>query len=133
MSGQLKNILQELSAALRDLHRDLLMLEAKTLENEMGRKLSPYDLLNASLRHPQLTWLRQVSILIVSIDTTIDEATNLSAKEANQIANEVLTLLEKPHSESEFWTKYSGYLSNNADIMWDPLESTCRHASLSIL
>jgi len=89
------------------------------MENEMGRTLTPYDLLNASLRDPNLAWLRQISILIVSIDTTLDEATNLSGKEANQIAAEVLTLLEKPQSpsDSQFWIKYSAYLSENADII----------------
>ena len=118
-SNPLKKTLQELSAALRDLHRDLLLLEAKVMEEALGRKLSPYDLLNASLRDPKLNWLRQISILIVSIDTTIDEATNLSGKEANQIASEVLALLERPpgDTESEFWSKYSSYLSNAEIIM----------------
>lgn len=119
MSSDLKKTLQELSAALRDLHRDLLMLEAKVLEGELGRKLTPYELLDASLRDSNLAWLRQMSLLIVSIDTTIDEATNLSGKESNQIAAEVLALLEKPQgpTETAFWTKYTSYLSHNADII----------------
>lgn len=119
MSNPIKKRFQELSQALMDLHRDLLMMEAKTLESESGRRLSPYDLLHASLHDPNLAWLRQISALIVTIDTTIDETTNLSAQEANRIANEVLTLLEKPAgaNETAFWSKYSGYLAHNADII----------------
>lgn len=119
MSQQLKKTFQDLSAALMDLHRDLLMKEAHRLESESGRKMTPYELLHASLHDARLAWLRQISALIVTIDTTIDEATNLSAKEANQIANEVWMLLEKPTGSAslDFWTKYTQYLSHDAEII----------------
>jgi hypothetical protein len=119
MANMMKKTFQEVSAALMDLHRDLLMLEARHLEGETGRKLTPYELLHASLHDPNLAWLRQISALIVSIDTTIDEIPNLSAKEANQIANEVLSLLEKPDGldENDFWGKYTHYLAHHPDIV----------------
>lgn len=119
MSADLKKKFQELSTGLADLHRSLLMLEAKKLESETGRKITPYELLHASLHDPNMAWLRQMSAMIVTIDTTIDEATNLGTKEASQIAVEVLTLIEKPASliATDFWTKYSNYLSDNAEII----------------
>ena len=115
----LKMQFQELSTALQSLHRDLLMMEAKLLEGETGRKLTPYELLHASLNDPNLAWLRQISSLIVTIDTTIDEATNLGATEAVQIANAVLTLFEKPPAliDTDFWTKYAKYLNSNPDVI----------------
>ena len=73
-SHDLKKQFQELSTALQSLHRDLLMMEAKTLEGESGRKLSPYDLLHASLHDPNLAWLRQISSLIVNSATPITPA-----------------------------------------------------------
>lgn len=119
MSSELLNQFKELSAALRDLHRELLMLEARTLESESGRSLTPYELLHASLHDANLNWLRLISALIVNIDTTMDEIPNLTGKEANQIASEVLNLFEKPTAPAvtEFWAKYSKYLGSNAEII----------------
>lgn len=102
-----------------ELHRALLMLEAKKLEQAAGKKLTPYELLGASLQDPALAWLRVISQLIVSIDTIIDETPMLSNQDANRVANEVLTALEKPPGliATDFWTHYSEYLHSNADII----------------
>ena len=101
-----------------DLHRDLLMLESKRLADESGRRMNPYELLHASLHDPEFAWLRAMSALIVTIDTVIDESTNLSGKEISQIADEVMKLIEpdKDQATHEFWQKYSAYLSS-ADII----------------
>ena len=119
MSEDLKKHFNELSSALMDLHKDLLMLEAKALEAKQGKKLTPYELLNATLNDPSLAWLRRMSELIVSIDTVIDETENLSAQDSHRVANEVLTVLEKPAGEADnpFWTKYSEYLATDPDII----------------
>lgn len=95
------------------------MLEAKRLEGEQGKALSPYELLHASLNDPSLAWLRKMSELIVNIDTIIDETPNLSAQDTHRVANEVLLVLEKPTGliTTDFWTNYSLYLANNADII----------------
>lgn len=95
------------------------MLQAKHLEGESGRKVSPYELLNASLHNPSFAWLRLMSEMIVTIDTIVDETENLSGKEASEVANEVLNLIEKPidSKQTEFWTRYSHYLSENPDII----------------
>jgi hypothetical protein len=119
MSGDLKQKFKELSAALIELHRQLLMLEAKKLASESGRPMTPYELLHASLNDPKLAWLRFMSELIVNIDTIVDETPNLSSKEASQVADEVSNLLEKPQTTDnrDFWTGYSKYLSENPDII----------------
>lgn len=119
MSNELKQTFHSLAKALIDLHRDLLMLQAKHLEGESGRKVSPYELLNASLHNPSFAWLRMMSEMIVTIDTIVDETENLSGKEASEVANEVLNLIEKPNDskQTEFWNRYSHYLSENPDII----------------
>lgn len=119
MHAELKKNLLELSAALKDLHKELLMLEAKNLQASADHRLSPYEILHASLNNPAFAWLRSMSLLIVNIDTVVDETQTLSGKEANQVADAVLGLLEKPLQppESDFWQKYSGYLSENPDII----------------
>lgn len=119
MHEQLKRYLQDLSTALQELHRDLLMSEAKAFQTETGKQMNPYELLSASLHDPRFSWLRQMSAAIVHIDTIVDEVTNLTANDANQIANEVLALIEKPmesHSQ-EFWNKYTPHLNNPDTIM----------------
>lgn len=119
MAAELKKTFQDLATALKDLHKDLLMLEAKKLESESGRKINPYELLHASLYDPNLAWLRQMSALLVTLDTTIDEVPQLTATEANQISAAVLALLEKPAGliETDFWKHYSAYLADNPDII----------------
>lgn len=109
----------DLSLALKDLHKDLLMLEAKRMETELGKKLSPYELLHASLNDANLAWLRVMSELIVNLDTLIDETPNLSAQESHRVASEVLTVLEKPIAGGSdlFWERYSQYLAQNPDII----------------
>lgn len=119
MSTDLKHTFSELSKALQRLHKDLLMLEAKRLEQERGKPLNPYELLNASLNDPSLAWLRKMSELIVNIDTIIDETPNLSAQESHRVANEVLLVLEKPLGmiATDFWSNYSAYLTSNPEII----------------
>lgn len=119
MHEQLKRSLQDLSRALQELHRDLLMLEAKRAETESGQRLGPYELLQASLQDPGFAWLRSMSAMIVQIDTIVDEVTNLSSQDTSQIANAVLGLIEKPgdSKSQEFWKKYSGHLTNPDTIM----------------
>lgn len=119
MSSSFKKPIEEVSTALKDLHKSLLMLEAKALEAESGRPLNPYELLHASLNEPALAWLRKISALIVTIDTLIDEAANLTATEASHVANAVFNLIEKPANpeDSEFWHKYSSHLSNAEVIL----------------
>lgn len=116
--SDLKPIFNELSTALRHLHKDLLMLESKALVAESERQLTPYELLHAALNDPRLSWLRKISSLIVTIDTLIDEAEFLSGVEANLVTDQVLNLLEKaPPLDQEFWNVYSKYLSSNPDII----------------
>lgn len=119
MSNELKQTFHALAKALIDLHRDLLMLQAKNLESESGRKVSPYELLNATLHNPSFAWLRLMSEMIVTIDTLVDETENLSSKEASEVANEVLNLIERPSgaNQTEFWNRYSQYLAVNPDII----------------
>lgn len=95
------------------------MLEAKRLEQQLGKKMTPYELLHASLNDPSLAWLRKMSELIVNIDTIIDETPNLSAQDSHRVASEVLDVLEKPPGliATDFWTQYSQYLANNPDII----------------
>jgi hypothetical protein len=120
MSAEIKKTFKELSGSLMALHKDLLMLEAKLLEADRGKKLTPYELLNATLTDPKLAWLRKLSELIVNIDTIVDETENLSAQESHRVANEVLLIIEKPadgFADDIFWVRYSEYLAHNPDII----------------
>ena len=114
-----KKDFEQLSRALQDLHRSMLMIEAKGLAREFGRDLTPYELLNASLGNPALAWLRQLSSLIVEIDTIVDESANLGAQEANDVSNRTLTLLDPPaeRQTTEFWEKYTRLLGEDPELI----------------
>lgn len=117
MHDQLKKALQDLSQALQTLHRSLLMLEANKL-NE-GEPINPYDLLQASLHDPGFAWLRKMSVLIVHVDTVVDEINPLSGVEANQIHDQVIRLIEKPEPklDQDFWIHYQSHLAHNPEII----------------
>ena len=119
MATPFKAQIEELSRALQALHRDLLMHEARRLEHKSERKMNPYELLNASLNDPEMAWLRELSSLIVFIDTTVDEATNLNGQEANAVADRALALLEKAGDApaTPFWEKYTRYLADHPDLI----------------
>lgn len=119
MNNHPRMALQDLSQALQELHRALLMTEAQRLSKESGAPVNPYDLLQASLHDPSFAWLRQMSMLIVHIDTVVDETENLTGTEANQIHDMVLRLIEKPDpkKDQEFWSKYTAHLKDPNIIM----------------
>lgn len=119
MSEAIRANLKNLSHALQSLHRDLLMLQARSLAQEDGKPVNPYELLRASLHDPEFSWLRKMSALIVHIDTIVDELENLSGRETNEIAGLVLALIEKPEPRlnQEFWNRYSSYLANDPNII----------------
>lgn len=119
MSEAIRTNLKNLSHALQSLHRDLLMLQARSLSQEDGKPINPYELLRASLHDPAFSWLRKMSALIVHIDTIVDEIDNLSGRETGEIANMVLALIEKPEASlnQEFWIRYSAHLSTDPNII----------------
>ena len=119
MANALKQPIEDLSRALQALHRELLMFEAARLERKTERKLNPYELLNASLNDPELAWLRELSALIVVIDTTVDEAPNLSGQEATTLADRTLGLLDQTPgaSATPFWGHYTRYLGEHPDLI----------------
>ncbi|MGE4131626.1 MAG: hypothetical protein AB7F86_08300 [Bdellovibrionales bacterium] len=119
MHAVIQATLKELSQALQDLHKDLLMREARALIATDDKPLNPYDLLAASLHDPRFAWLRQFSAMIVHIDTIVDEISPLSAQDSHKIASEVLNLVEKPEEgkDQEFWIKYTSYLNDPHVIM----------------
>lgn len=95
------------------------MLEAKKMEAALGRKVSPYELLSASMNDPNFAWLRVMSELMVGIDILIDETPSLTTQEANKTVAMALNVLEKPPGliATDFWTRYSEYLGSNPDII----------------
>ena len=119
MANHLKNEFNILSKALQDLHRSMLMIEAKLVEAEFGRPLTSYELLNATLNNPALAWLRQLSSLIVEIDTIVDEAPNLGAAEANDVTHRALGLLDPAadRQDTEFWRKYTHLLGAEPELI----------------
>ena len=71
-----RQFLFDLRKSLLHLHKTLLDWERAAYERVHGR-VSPTDLLQATMEHPQFAWLRPISELIVRIDESVDtEAQN---------------------------------------------------------
>ena len=101
-----------------------------------ARKVSPLEASVRYLKHLVESWNQQMAKdrpeyrleqqdIVLTVPASFDAAARELTVEAARAAGlEHITLLEEPQSAFYAWIEAS---------QWDPLESTCRHASLSIL
>jgi hypothetical protein len=68
-----KDRLNELTRALRDLHRSLVDVERRNYEREWGPVGDGGQLLQLLTKHPQFDWLHRLSEFIVDIDALADQ------------------------------------------------------------
>ncbi len=66
------NSLAELSSTILKLHKALLEFQKRRVENSTGRKLNPYEVLDAALNSPEFGWLKPLSEMVVEIDLAFE-------------------------------------------------------------
>jgi len=104
--------LQDLSQALRDLHKTLLDAEFDNFP--MAR--STADRLSLAVEHPSFAWLRALSELIVEFDELAD-AGEVTAAKLRQGRDAVERLLGPlPPSHAAFRGRYLEYLQLAPDV-----------------
>lgn len=71
--AQARTTLAELSKSVLHIHRALLQYQKELHEFRENKALTPYEVLDLSLSHPEFEWLRVLSQLIVEIDERTDD------------------------------------------------------------
>ena len=101
--------LEELRAALLELHRAILHAQQLAYEREHGRVESRGELLQLVVRHPDFAWIRALSALIAQLD----EWTEREAGREEELAATVRalqTLIQPDGTNAEFTTRYWPFL-----------------------
>lgn len=97
--------LEQLRAALLELHRAILHAQQLAYEREHGRVESRGELLQLVVRHPDFAWIRALSALIAQLD----EWTERDAGREEELAATVRalqTLIQPDGTNAEFTTRY---------------------------
>jgi hypothetical protein len=102
-----------LAAALRTLHRRLLLATQKSFEKLHGRVDGPGALLQLAVHDPLFAWLRPVSEKVALLDE-LAEAEDLGADDLTRAATEVAELVE---ADSAFRAAYLVYLQAEPDVV----------------
>ena len=109
--------LQELSQALRDLHKSLLDAELDNFPMARGAA----DRLSLAVEHPSFAWLHALSELIVEFDELAD-AGGVTAAKLRQSRDAVEKLLGPlPASNADFRGRYLEYLQLVPDVAIAPV------------
>lgn len=108
--------LQQLHAALLDLHKVLLNDERDAYERDHGR-IAPAKLLQLVIGDAQFAWLRRISELIVQIDELTESAEPDAPSHATNLLAQIRALLLAPNPEDEFGRKYAAALQRLPDAV----------------
>ena len=123
MPVTLRRRLDELRHPLLRLHRVLLDDERAAYERAHGR-ISAGELLQLLLSHPQFSWLRAISELVVQIDEMLESKEAGAAASADDLLKAARSLLLSATSESEFAKKYHDALQRLPDAVLAHRETT---------
>jgi hypothetical protein len=99
-----RDTLEEVAAALRDLHRALLDEERAGYESRQGPIAGPVQLLQLVTHDPSFAWLRVLSEFMADLDGLLDEADPPSEQEARALGQELEQVLSAA-GPAAFWDR----------------------------
>lgn len=111
-----KITLNELTKALRDLHRSLVEIVRHEYEREWGPINDAGQLLQLLTRHPQFDWLHQLSEFIVDVDELLDQET-VSEPEMRTIFTQAKNLITPSSDTTEFSQRYVTLLQHDPALV----------------
>ncbi|MYN26711.1 MULTISPECIES: hypothetical protein [Duganella] len=110
----MKTQLNDLTRALRDLHKQLINLETQYF----GAVGSPLEHLQLITNHPHFAWLQKLSGLMTQIDERLDDPEPVTREEAKAF-RQSLEMLIGPCEEGdqEFRAKYNALLHDGPELV----------------
>ena len=108
--------LTALRLPLLDLHRALIEDERRLYELAHGR-VTPGELLNLALKHPQFAWLHILSSLIVRIDELLAAEEPPGEPEVAAIVSEVRSRLMPSPTGTFVEQRYDRAIQNNRAVL----------------
>lgn len=115
----LRGLLDEMAAALREVHRVLIEAARKSYEEQNDTRLTALELLGLLKQHTFFRWLQPLTEVIVDLDTLLDEDEPPSRDELSAIRVELERLVTPPADESkpsEFWTPYVALIQSEPAV-----------------
>ena len=116
LSAATSQQLQQLHAALLNLHKILLDDERATYEREHGR-IAPAKMLQLVIGDAQFAWLRRISELIVQIDELTESDEPDAASRATDLLAQIRALLLAPNPDDESGRNYTAALQRLPDTV----------------
>ena len=98
--------LDQLRAALLDLHKAILRAQQIRYEREHGRVASRGELLQLVVQHPDFNWIRGLSALIAQLDEWSDAEGGMRADELDAVIRALKTLIQPDGTNAEFTSRY---------------------------
>lgn len=113
--------MEELAAALRDLHRALTERVRRDYEREQHCLLSPGEFLHLLISEPRLAWIRPLSELMVDLDVFLQADPSPTGDEAAAVRTEVDRFIapepgETLESFAAFARQYWPYINDDPQI-----------------
>jgi len=107
--------LVDLRLGLLRLHKVLLEMERINYEKIHGQ-INSGELLQLVLNHPQFSWLRIISALVVEIDEALDGDEPATVSDFENLISQTRLLFALPANE-EFKTRYQAALQREPDVV----------------
>lgn len=114
----MSNNLPELREALLKLHKTLVESERVTYEQTIGPIQSPGHFLQLLTTDPWFAWLHPISLLVVTIDETLDSKKPVTPEAAEMLVKQVRTLLVASEVGEGFAKHYDDALQRDPDVVW---------------
>lgn len=107
--------LADLRLGLLALHKALLAMERINFEKVSGR-VTTGELLQLVINHPQFSWLRIISALVVQIDEMLDADEPVTAMQVSSLVASARQLLTASENK-EFSAKYQAALQQEPEVV----------------
>lgn len=120
----LRTQLSGLREALLQLHKTLVESERASYEQTMGPVQSANHLLKLLTDDPWFAWLHPLSLLIVSIDETLDKTSSLNVRTATRLLRGTRELLVASEEGDGFAGHYYIALQRDADVIMAHADAT---------
>ncbi len=102
--------------ALLNLHKELLNVERRRYEQQVGPVANEFEFFRLATSDPSFAWIGPMTTLIVQIDEKVASKEPITAGEVESLYAETRSLLASP-VETPFKAEYTELLQENPDLV----------------